>query len=223
MPIEIPKEARKEAIPSRQLAFPAALACALCVLLMTVLGGLATPGYSHASQFISELGASRAAHEYLVRFLGFLPAGITLLAFCRFASASLPRSRLTSAALLALAIYALGYVAAAFFPCDLGCRPKNPSASQIIHNLVGGVGYLLAPGFLFVLALRARSWPASAPLPMLGFVAAGVALLGLLSLSPASPYVGFSQRAIEASVLVWVLACGWYIRARSCVVKTLEI
>ena len=198
---------------ARQLAFPAAVVCALCVLLMTLLAGMATPGYSHAAQFISELGAAQAAYEYPVRFFGFLPAGIALLAFCGFAHASLPKSGLTTAALGALALYALGYVAAAFFPCDLGCRPSNPSASQIIHNLVGGIGYLLAPGLLFALALSARSWPASAPLAALGFIAAGIAVLGLLTLSPLSPYVGWSQRAIEASVLGWAIACGWYLRA----------
>jgi hypothetical protein len=199
----------------RQLAFATALASALFVALMTLIGGMATPGYSHASQFISELGATDAAHEYTVRFIGFLPAGIALISFCWLAYRALPRSQVTTMAILALAVYALGYVAAAFFPCDVGCRPKNPSASQSVHNLVGGLGYLLAPGFLFVFALRSRSWPATAALPILGFFAAALALLGLLSLSPASPYVGFSQRVIEASVLGWVIACGWYIRAGS--------
>ena len=198
---------------SPQLAFPAALVCAICVLAITLLGSTVTPNYSHAAQFISELGASGAAYGYPVRFFGFLPAGISLMAFCWSAHNSLPKSRLTSAAFLALALYALGYVAAAFFPCDLGCRPRNPSTSQIIHNLVGGIGYLLAPGFLFILALRARSWPGSAPLSLVGIIAAVAALLGLMTLSPSSPYVGLSQRAIESSVLAWVLVCGWYLRA----------
>ena len=175
---------------------------------------MATPGYSHLSQFISELGASQSAYELPVRFLGFLPAGVSLLAFCYFAYKRLPKSTLTSLALIALAIYALGYVVAAFFPCDLGCRPAQPSVSQAIHNLIGGLGYLAAPGFLFALAQSSRSWPASASLPAVGFLAAAISLLGLLSLSPVSPFVGLSQRAIEASVLGWCLACGWYLRTQ---------
>ena len=198
----------------RQLAFATALTSALWVALLALLGGLATPGYSHVSQFISELGASHSPYEYKVRFGGFLPAGIALLAFCWFAHSALPRSRLTTSAFVALAIYSLGYVAAALFPCDLGCRPQTPSASQVVHNFVGGLGYLVAPGFLLVFALRSRAWPASAVLPILGFIASVVSLLGLFSLSPSSPYVGLSQRAIEASVLGWVMACGWYIHAR---------
>lgn len=199
----------------RQLPFVTALAAALCVLLLALLGDIATPGYSHTSQFISELGATRAAFEFPARFMGFLPAGITLLAFCWFSHAALPKSRLTTAALIALAIYAAGYVAAAVFPCDLGCRPQTPSTSQVLHNVIGGLGYLLAPGFLLLFAFRSRSWPAAAALSLQGFVAAAVSLLGLLSLSPSSPFVGLSQRAIEVSVLGWAIACGWYIRRQA--------
>lgn len=199
----------------RQVVFASALVSALCILLITLLGAIATPGYSHLSQFISELGASQSRYEFLVRFVGFLPAGISLLVFSCLAYKSLPKSSLTTASLLALAIYALGYVAAAFFPCDPGCRPELPSVSQNIHNLAGGLGYLLAPGLLFALAHCSRSWPASASLPAMGFAASALSLLGLLSLSPSSPYVGLSQRAIEASVLGWALMCGWYIRAHS--------
>jgi hypothetical protein len=196
------------------LSFVTAIAPALCIALIALLGGMATPGYSQISQFISELGATHSTYEYPVRFLGFLPAGITLLAFCWFAHGALPRSHLTTFAIAALAIYALGYVAAALFPCDLGCRPQRPTTSQIIHNIVGGFGYLIAPAFLLAFALRSRSWPASAALPVLAYIAAAISLLGLLSLSPTSSHVGISQRAVEASVLSWVIACGWYIRTR---------
>lgn len=202
---------------ARHPAFTSAVTCALIVFLMTFLGGLATPGYSHVSQFISELGASQAAFEIPVRYLGFLPAGYALLAFCWFAHRDLPKSGLTTAALIGLAVYAFGYCVASSFPCDPGCRPAQPSGSQVLHNLLGGIGYVVAPGFLGVLATRARSWPAARALSALGFAAAALALLGLLTLSPASPYVGLSQRAIEVAVLGWVLACGWYIQGRALV------
>ena len=196
----------------RHLAFATALVAASSVLLMSLLGGMATPGYSHVSQFISELGASEAAYEFPIRFLGFLPAGVTLLAFCWFAWQALPKSTLTSVAFIALAIYAIGYCLATAFPCDPGCRPQSPSRSQVIHDFVGGIGYVLAPAFLGIFAFRSRTWPVAASLPIIGFIAAAVALAGVLTLSPSSPYVGISQRAIEASVLGWVVACGWHVR-----------
>lgn len=146
--------------------------------------------------------------------MGFLPAGVVVLLFCVAAFAALPRSALTTVGLLGVATYAVGYVAAAFFPCDPGCRPVEPSLSQLVHNIAGLAGYLLAPLSLAVLAWSARRWPAGRYMVVAGFIAAVLSLLGLLSLSPKSPYVGWSQRLIEASVLLWVLMCGWYLRAR---------
>jgi Protein of unknown function (DUF998) len=134
-----------------------ALACFVVMALTVVVAGALTPGYSHVSQYISELGARGAPQEWGVRFAGFLPSGILLLAFCSFAYAALPRSSGTTLALVGLALYAAGYLVAAAYPCDLGCRPDKPTSSQLIHNAGGLLGYLLAPAFLFTLARAART------------------------------------------------------------------
>ncbi|MEQ1686221.1 MAG: DUF998 domain-containing protein [Burkholderiaceae bacterium] len=196
-------------------AFPFAVLGAGAVLLLTLLGAAGFPGYSHESQFISELGTRGAPHERWVRFAGFLPAGIFVILFAAAAFDGLPRSRLTSAGLLGLVVYALGYVAAAFFPCDAGCRPAQPSVSQAIHNAVGLAGYALAPLFMYALGWQARRWPGATYLAALGFVAAALVLVGLLTLSPKSPFAGISQRVIEVAVLSWVLLCGVYLRSRA--------
>jgi len=184
------------------------------VVALTLLGGAYYPDYSHLSQFISELGARQAPHEQFVRWVGFLPAGVLVLVFVIVAFKALPRSALTTLGLLGIGAYALGYVAAAFYPCDPGCRPAEPSTSQVIHNIVGLTGYLLAPLSLAALAWSARDWPDGGSLAAAGFVAAILTLLGLLLLSPESHYVGLSQRILELSVLVWIVMCGWYIMAR---------
>lgn len=184
------------------------------VVALTLLGGAYYPDYSHLSQFISELGARQAPHEQFVRWAGFLPAGVSALVFVIVAFKALPRSALTTLGLLGIAVYAVGYVAAAFYPCDPGCRPTEPSTSQVIHNIVGLTGYLLAPLSLAALAWSARHWPDGGSLAAAGFVAAILALLGLLLLSPESRYVGVSQRILELSVLVWIVMCGWYIMVR---------
>jgi len=192
-----------------------ALLYAACLVLLTLLAGAATPGYSHAAQFISELGARGALHEAPVRFAGFLPAGVFLLLYCYAAWRVLPRSGALTLAMAGLALYALGYLAAAAMPCDLGCRPQQPSLSQVIHNALGLVGYLAAPGFLFLLGHQARAWPGARLLVVLGYAGGALALAGLLTLSPASPYAGLSQRAIEGAVLAWVLASAWFLRRRA--------
>lgn len=194
-----------------RLGLLTALCCFIVMTLMVVVAGAFTPGYNHATQFISELGARGSPHEWGVRFAGFLPSGLLLLGFCWSAYAVLPRSRAASLGLLGLALYATGYVVAAAFPCDLGCRPDNPSTSQLIHNLGGLMGYLLAPAFMLSLARASRVWPGADHLVAAGYAASGLALLGLLTLSPESTLAGLSQRIIEFAVLAWAVLCGRYL------------
>ena len=186
-----------------------ALSGVLTVVVTTVVGGFVVPGYSHASQFISELGARESIIEMPVRF-GFLVAGLLLSVFAFLAYLHLPRSFVTACGLLGLLLYASGYTVAAFFPCDPGCRPADPSQSQLIHNLSGLVGYVASPLFLIAIGRGAKHWPRGEPLSHLARVAAVFAFAGLITLTPDSPYVGISQRLIEVSVLGWVAACACY-------------
>lgn len=194
------------------IAFVSAILCAVCIALLTFGGGLFTPGYSHLAQFISELGARGALHEDLVRYAGFLPSGLFLLVYCVAAHVALPRAASKTIGLVGIALYAAGYVVAAFMPCDLGCRPAQPSASQVIHNAVGMLGYLAAPPAMCFLAYSAGKWPRANHLVWLGYVAAAFALLGMLTLAPESPLVGLSQRVIETAVLAWIVTSGVYMR-----------
>jgi hypothetical protein len=122
---------------------------------------------------------------------------------------------MTSAALTGLAIYCAGYLAAAFLPCDLGCRPQEPSLSQVLHNALGLVGYLIAPWCLFVLARQARHWPGARALAIWGAIAGAITLVGVVTLAPESPLAGLSQRAIEATVLSWIVLSAVYLRSRA--------
>ena len=194
-----------------KLALATAILGAVAVVLTTIVGGFGFPGYSHASQYISELGARGAPNAALVNLAGFLPAGLLLSAFAYLAWKALPRSRVTSLGLLGIALFALGYIGAAFFPCDAECRPSDPSPSQLAHELFGLAGYLTAPPALLALGWRARSWPDATWFSTLGFVFGGLTLLSLLFMSPAFGYAGAAQRILEGSVLAWVVACAVYI------------
>jgi hypothetical protein len=102
----------------------------LAVVLLTILGGVNFPNYSHASQFISELGATGAPNGRIISLAGFLPAGVLIIAFAFFAWRSLPPSGATTFGMIGLALFALGYLVAAFFPCEADCRPTDPTLSQ---------------------------------------------------------------------------------------------
>ncbi len=191
----------------------AALSGALLLLILTIAGGETFPNYSHASQFISELGAREAPHENLVRFAGFLPVGILSFIYIFGARRQLPRSKIANLGFVGIFLYALGYLAAAIFPCDPGCTPIEPSLSQGLHNLFGIVGYLVSPAFLFLFGLESRRWPNQRFLPLTAFTCAAVATLGLLTFNPESPWVGISQRLIEGAVWFWIVLSAMYLNS----------
>ena len=198
-----------------RLAFVTGILGTLAVFLVTVVGGATFPNFSHSSQFISELGADGAPHASIINLAGFLPAGLLLSAFAFFAWRLLPRSRATTLGLLGLVLFALGYIAAAFFPCEPGCRSAQPSLSQTMHNLLGLAGYFTAPLSLCALGWGARRWPKAGHLSVLGFIGGGLVLLSLLFFSPEFRYVGIVQRVLEGSVLSWVVVCALYIKRSS--------
>lgn len=192
-----------------------AMVCALLgttwLVAMVVIGGATYPGYDHVSQYISELGANGAPQGWVVSWLGFLPIGILISAFAVFAWQAAPRSVLSTLGFIGIFLFAIGYAAASYYRCDYGCRPEEPSNSQIMHEVFGLAGYLGAPLMLLLLGLAARKWPNARVVSLLGFFGAPVAFLALGSMMPDSPYLGLAQRVLEASVLTWVVACGLYL------------
>lgn len=195
-----------------RLAFLAGVLGPLAVVILTIVGGATFPGYSHASQFISALGSVDAPHGRLISLAGFLPAGLLIWGFVLFAWRALPAGTAKALGMGGVFLFALGYVVAAFFPCEGDCRPAHPGFSQVIHNLFGLAGYVTAPLSLWALAWAARRWPGAGHLSRLGVVSGVTALLGLLFLSPEFRYVGLAQRVLEGSVLAWIVACAFHLR-----------
>ena len=110
---------------SQRLAIISGTLGPLVVFLLTVIGGANFPHYSHASQFISELGSTDAPHGRLISWAGFLPAGLFTSAFAFFAWRSLPRSAAATSGMMGLFLFALGYLFAAF------SRAKGIAAQRI--------------------------------------------------------------------------------------------
>ena len=160
-----------------KLAMVTALLGAAWLLAMVLIGGATFPSYDHVSQYISELGATGAPRGFEVSWFGFLPIGILICAFAIFAGLAAPRSVLAVLGFIGVFLFSIGYVGSAFFPCDFGCRPEEPSLSQVMHELVGLAGYLLAPLTLLLLGLAAWSWPRARWLAAFSFVAAAGALV----------------------------------------------
>lgn len=197
----------------RAIAFWSAILGYAWLAIIIVWGGAVWPGYSHAEQFISELGATGAPNGRLFSLGGFLPVGILLTVFALSSALLAPRSIARVIGFLGLALFAAGYTVAAFFPCDFGCPAGVQSASQMVHSVAGLFGYLAGPLGLILLGVAARRWPGATWLFPLGVACGVVAIIAFLSFGSGLP--GLAQRVLEGSVALWSLAFAATLRRRA--------
>lgn len=125
------------------------------------MDGVLFESYSHITQFISESYATGTQYREKLRFYGFLPSGLCFFLFGLFAPKHLPKAANINLLFLVFAIfYGLGTITVSIFPCDEGCTPEliDPLISQLIHNLVGGLTYLMVPMAILLIGLKAKTW-----------------------------------------------------------------
>lgn len=197
--------------------FRFAVATAVWTLGLLVIGGFFYPGYDQGGQFISELGAVDAPTYPWAGWLGIIPIGIFQCLFCLTAARSAPKSGLALAGFVALAGYGVGAIGGGIFPCDAssGCMPDDPSVSQMLHNAIGGGGYLIGVLGLVLVAIAALGWQGGRWLGVLGLAAAATAITALFAIEAWLEWRGGLQRTAEAAFLIWFIACGsWLRRAR---------
>ncbi len=181
----------------------------LAVLLAAVIwGGAVYPGYDHARQFMSELGATDAVTASSVNTWGYIPNGLFVAAFCLLAAWILRRSPLAVVACLFLAGNGVGMAGAGVYPCDFECSRSDPSVAAELHDLFGGLGYLCAILGVGLAGLWARK--SDAPwLAPLGLVVLIVSVIGFYGVVAEVELRGLFQRAMEVALAVFMLALGW--------------
>ena len=191
-----------------RIAF-AALVLGLAVLLVSVVwGGTVYPGYDHARQFMSELGATGSVTGAAVNRWGYIPNGVLVSAFCLIAGWILRRSALATVACLLLAFNGVGMAFAGVYPCDFECSRSDPTVAAELHDLWGGLGYLSA----IIGTGLAALWAGKSDAPWLSPIGAGAAIVGLIGFSGVVAEVelaGLFQRAMETALAVFMLALGW--------------
>lgn len=179
---------------------------------VTIAGAL-RPGYRHSSQFISELGATGTPGSWAMNMFGFLPTEILFFGFLAMALLRTWRDPAMLAGLLALAGYAGSLTIAAFYACDAGCRPVDPSEEHMIHIISGLGAYLFAITGIVILALRCGRAGARG-LRWSGLAVAVLALAPFANLTPDNPLAGLCQRALETLLYLWIIAFAVYLARR---------
>jgi len=114
------------------------------------IASLFYPGYSHKTQFCSELGAFNSPTQRLSPAINNYPLGVL---FCLFGIFVLSTSKSTSEFVIGLMVivHGLGTLVAGYFPMDSDPFTQNPSSSCKVHSLAGVVmllSLLVAPAIV---------------------------------------------------------------------------
>lgn len=169
------------------------------------LGGSLYPGYSHVSQFISELGATGAPFPSILNFGGLVPAGALTVVFALAMYWNYRSGKFLAVSSALVALAGVFRLIAGIFPCDPGCSLEAMSRSAQIHALAGFSAFVsgtVAP-FLFAVAIRGRR----VGLSWLSLVLGAGALMTLVAGSQSgadSRYIGVFQRLHLAFFYLWV-------------------
>jgi hypothetical protein len=175
------------------------------------------PGYSHRSQYISELGAVGAPDGVAVSVAFFAVGAL----FVAWAAVVAPRVAAAAAvggvtgAATAVAVWLAGgglgasYAVSAVARCEPGCPDEGIGGAQLAHNLVSSAGYTLAIAALVVFGLVAvRQAPQGAirRVGRAGLLAAPVLAVVGLAIPVAGDWRGLLQRLLDAGLYAWILA-----------------
>ncbi len=188
-----------------------AFLAAAWVLVLVVVAGAHRHGYSHVSQYISELGQRGSSDGWWVSWLGFFPVGVLAAAASLLVQPALKTSRLVAIGVAAVGISTfVGYAGSAVWRCDPGCPETGGSSTQDLHYFVSALDFVgVLAGFVCTaMGLRGRrQWRALFRLSVLGAV--GIGGVGPFLTGDALMDVhGLVQRVLEAIVWCWFIALG---------------
>ncbi|MBT8183171.1 MAG: DUF998 domain-containing protein [Eudoraea sp.] len=181
-------------------------------VISSILGGILIDDYSIISQYISETYAIDTQYGEILRIFGIIPSGILIAIFSFAVYKKLPQSNLTKLGFTGFGLfYGIATVIVGIFPCDSGCNKEfiNPSLSQIIHNLIGALTYMIVPLCIILIAVVLIKSPVYKRLSNLG-IACGISsylFVILLSSNPNSEFIGLYQRIIEVLFIFWIVNC----------------
>ncbi|WP_395074353.1 DUF998 domain-containing protein [Hyphococcus sp.] len=192
----------------------AMLLLAAGVVLPMALGSM-WPDYNWTANYLSELGATGAPHGFWMTYGGFLPVSIFwTLSIVLFYLRS-PKSSALLAGVCLLLGTSVSYFGAVLFRCDLGC-PIEGSESQVMHNLLGVIGYLATPPALILIGLHFNK-TGQKLLGSLTFLTAALCIAGFVGMATPenADFRGLSQRMADFSLFGWVAAVAFLLKQKA--------
>lgn len=180
------------------------LAGPLVFAVVVVVCAARRPEYSHATRFISELGARGTPNAMVMNLAGFVLTGLLIGAFALSLLRLLPRRRLARVAAACLGVFGVGLVLAGIIPCEPGC----PQAEPTLHDGVSIVALLSGAIGVGSFGFAVRGVSAWRPLWVYSVISAVAAIgfmVGLAQSIDGRDLTGVWQRLLVGTLLLW---CG---------------
>jgi hypothetical membrane protein len=165
------------------------------------------PGYSHVTQYISELGEAGSRTRSIVTYAGFVPTGLMHMAFACALFKVFQGNRLASIAAALIAVNGLARIGAGLFPCDPACVPTG-SLDQRMHSAFALVGFfaLIAASALWGAVFRGFSqFRVLSVYSWLSAAAAAVFLASMRWTAAPNAAVGLYERLASGALSLWIL------------------
>ena len=181
----------------------------------SILGGFQFDSYNPISQYISETMAVDTPYGKVLRFFGYLPAGVLLTIFSFAGLKKFPASTPIRIGFWGLGIfYGIATIIIGLFPCDKGCNMEFPSVSQLIHTLTGLLTYIFVPISIVTIGIGLRQSKKHNALSKnatsCGLIS--TVFVGILLSNRSTNFAGLYQRIIEGTFIIWVVACSIFIK-----------
>ena len=175
--------------------------------LAIVICGSLRPGYSHLTQYISELGERGSSTELIMRYGAFVPTGLMHVAFAGYLYFAFKGRRLAAIAATLLALNGVARVGAGIFPCEPGCAGTG-LISEKLHSLSAGAGFVALIGASVIWGILLKRFQ---DLRVLGLYSIASGLVGLAFLllmawkADVRTATGLYERVSSGVLSLWVL------------------
>jgi len=163
------------------------------------------PGYSHVTDFISELAAKRSPTEMLMRDAGFVATGGLYLAFAAELAWQFRHDRLAWVAALLLALNGMARIGAGLNQCEPGCASDVISLDQDWHYRFASTGYWLTMCAAIVWGFVGNRDTRLRHLLALGIGTATWCAVSLVMMELHAEWQGLFQRLASGILSVWVV------------------
>jgi hypothetical membrane protein len=180
-------------------------------VVVVLVAAALRPGYSHFTNFISELGATGTTNAAFMNYAGFVPAGLMLAAFGAALAWTLPKNRLAMVAAALVALFGSGVAASGFISCDPRCPQNEGSIENLVHNAIAPLSFLcliLGAGMLGIHFRRLSAWRAFSVYSLLTSALALCLLVALASSLDTRELTGLWQRLLLTVLFLWCAVIG---------------